>query len=418
MADTGFVRRGHITFITALRDIVVSLLPVSQLPAPWIKILYGRDVTFVFLTHPRDEKDIFCTFPLLAVLHRVIPSKWILGFLSIFPCFVAAKVVSPQGLNGFFISTPLLPSTLFQNRDKTLKNAKKIVQFIRKITTQRVYVGLAAWWPIVTNSGVAFERYLEKDDRVVVTNGHSATLASIVLSVEKICQIAALPIRDLKLLIIGVGKMGGAVAQHFFGRTSAMGLVDQNEKRLDRVAEDLRQKTASTKIEKIPVSDTGFSGAILPALVDYHIAVCTTSNVGYVIKDEALLKNCIILDDARPEAFPRIVDADRGVIVLEGGLIKVAGIQIDSDFGFGNSDNIFGCLAEAFLMNLDGLRTLKPTLGEVDAENFQKLLSVCKQNKITCGDFKAGWQLVNDDMIKKVIQSKMQLAAEKTNNIS
>lgn len=69
-------------------------------------------------------------------------------------------------------------------------------------------------------------------------------------------------------------------------------------------------------------------------------------------------------------------------------------------------------------MNLDGLRTLKPTLGEVDAENFQKLLSVCKQNKITCGDFKAGWQLVNDDMIKKVIQSKMQLAAEKTNNIS
>ncbi|MFH0985791.1 MAG: hypothetical protein V1882_09710 [Candidatus Omnitrophota bacterium] len=406
MAESDPIRRGHVTLGTAFRDILVNFLPIKQLPAKWIKRLYGYDATFVFLTHPRDEEDIFFTFPLLAILRRVIPSKWILRFLSLFPCFVAAKVNSPQGLNGFFVSTPLLPSVLFQNRDKTLRNAKNIIRFVRKITTQKVYIGLAAWWPIVTNSGAAFDRFLEKNDRIVVTNGHAATLASIVLSVEKICEIASLPIKDLRLLVVGVGRMGGAVVQHFYGKANALGLVDQNEKRLDRVAQDLQQKTTVTKIEKFAVSENNFSDAILPALANYHIAVCTTSNVGYVIKDAALLRDCIILDDARPEAFPRIVNTDKRVIVLEGGLIKVKGIKTDSDFGFGSADNIFGCLAEAFLLNLDQLRTLKPTLGEVDPENFQMLLNVCKENEVTCGDFKSGWQIVADEMIKKVIEHK------------
>jgi predicted amino acid dehydrogenase len=409
MAESDSIRRGHVTLGTALRDILINFLPIKQLPAYWIQRLFGYNATFIFLTHPRDEEDIFFTFPLLASLRRVIPPKWILSILSIFPCFVAAKVYSPQGLKGFFISTPLLPAILFQNRDKTLKNAQNIIRFVRKITSQKVYIGLAAWWPIVTNSGAAFSRFLETNDRVVVTNGHAATLASIVLSVEKICRIAALSIKDLRLLVIGVGKMGGGVVQHFYGKANALGLVDQNEKRLDRIAQDLRQKTAATKIEKFSVSEDNFSDAILPALANYHIAVCTTSNVGYVIKDAALLRNCIILDDARPEAFPRIVSPDNGVIVLEGGLIKVSGIKTDSDFGFGSADNIFGCLAEAFLMNLDDSRTLKPTLGEVNPDNFQTLLNVCKENKVTCGDFKSGWQIVPDEMIKNVIENKPKL---------
>lgn len=413
MADSGAIRRGHVTFGTALRDIFISLLPVKQLPVWWIQRLYGRDATFVFLTHPRDKEDIYFTFPLLGKLRRVIPSQWILGFLSLFPCFVAAKVDSPQGLRGFFISTPLLPSVLFQNRDKTLKNAQKIIQFVRKITTQKVYIGLAAWWPIVTNSGAAFERFRQENDRVIVTNGHAATLASIVLSVEKICQIASLPIKDLKLLVIGVGKMGGAVVRHFYGCAEELGLVDQNEQRLDRITEELQQNRATTKIEKFVVSENNFSDAILPALANYHITVCTTSNVGYVVKDTALLKNCIILDDARPEAFPRVVNSEQGVIVLEGGLIKVNGIKIDSDFGFGSTDNIFGCLAEAFLMNVDGMQTLKPTLGEVDPDNFQKLLHVCKQYGISCGDFKAGWQSVNDEMVKRLIENKIKQSDRK-----
>lgn len=406
MAESASKRRGHVTLGTAFRDIFINFLPIKQLSSKWIQRLYGYDATFVFLTHPRDEEDIFFTFPLLAALRRFIPSKWILSALSLCPCFVAAKVHSPQGLSGFFISTPLLPSTLFQNRDKTLKNAQNIVRFVRKITTRKVYIGLAAWWPIVTNSGAAFSRFLEVNDRVVVTNGHAATLASIVLSVEKICRIAALPINDLKLLVIGVGKMGGAVAQRFYRQANVLGLVDQNEKRLDRVAQDLRQNTNGAKIEKFTVSEENFSDAILPALTNYHVAVCTTSNVGYVIKDAALLRDCIILDDARPEAFPRIVDPDKGVMILEGGLIKVKDIKIDSDFGFGSEDNVFGCLAEAFLMNLDNAQTLKPTLGEVDPKNFQVLLDVCKKNGITCGDFKSGWQIVADEMIKKVIERK------------
>lgn len=320
---------------------------------------------------------------------------------------MVARVKTKEGRTGVFVSTSLLPAELLTQRNRMLKHAEKLLKFIRKITANRVYVGLAAWWPMVTNNGLALKRFLGEDDRIVITNGHTATLASLVLSVQKLCNLAEWSLNELRLLVIGVGKMGGAVAQAFNGKVGLLGLVDQNMVRLERFEAALREKGVHSETEKLAVNETDFSKKVLPALGRYHIAVCTTSNIGYVIQDPSVLKDCIILDDARPEAFPRAVNVGKSVAVLEGGLMRFPGIVVDGDFGFGADENVFGCLAEALLLNLDGLKTLRPTLGEVDSENFNRLLEFCRIRGITQGEFKSGHETVDDELLRKILKAKM-----------
>lgn len=374
-----------------------------------MKWLYGFEPTFIFLTHPRTPEDIYRCIPGLRLLRGVVGERLVLRLLSYCPAYVVAQVKTKEGLRGMFVSTSLLPADLFSQRNRMLRHAGRILSFIRKITSRRVYVGLAAWWPMVTNNGLALKRFLKEDDRLIITNGHTATLASILLSVRKLCELANLSLKHLRLLIIGVGKMGGAVAEAFNGEVSLLGLVDQNPLRLERFEGWLKQKPDASDIESIAVSEADFSEKVLPALARYHIGICTTSNIGYVIHDPGALRDCIILDDARPEAFPRLVNQEKNVAVLEGGLIHVKGIEVDSDFGFGTEENIFGCLAEALLLNLDGLRTLRPTLGEVDLENFSRFLEFCKVCGITQGEFKSGHRTVDDHILRQILQTKISV---------
>ena len=336
-----------------------------------------------------------------------MPENFLFHLLSLCPAYVVARVKTKEGLEGIFVSTSLSPKELFGQRRRMLNHVARILSFIRKITSGRVYVGLAAWWPMVTDNGLALKRFLREDDRLVITNGHTSTLASIVLSVEKLCRLVKLPTKELKLLVIGVGKMGGVVAEAFYGKVSLLGLVDQNPIRLERFEARLKEKIPASMTEKLVVSETDFSSRVVPALAKYHMAVCTTSNIGYVIRNSEILKDCIILDDARPEAFPRIVNTDRNVAVLEGGLIRIKGIKMDADFGFGREENVFGCLAEAFILNLDRLQTLKPTLGEVDLDNFWKFLEFCRTHGIGEGEFKSGHSKVEEATLKKMLEAKM-----------
>lgn len=397
---------------TVLRDFAIAYLPARFASDRLLRTLYGhRKPTFIFLTHPRSLEDIYHLMPIFRGLKRFLPESWLLKILSLCPCYVTAHVTSKEGLLGIFLSTPLLPSELFSKRSQTLKVTGHIIEFIRKITSSQVYVGLAAWWPIVTDGGKAFRRFIAPGDRIIVTNGHCATLASIVMSIDKICALGGLSVSDARILVIGVGKMGGAVAEAFNNKCASIGLIDQNEIKMQRFAAWLKQGKSTTQIDVISVSDDDFESKVIPALESYDVAVCTTSNIGYVIRDERKLKNCIILDDARPEAFPRIVDSSRNAVVLEGGLIKVPGIQMDSDFGFGKNENIFGCLAEAFILNLDQLRTVRPTLGGVAPENFEAFLRTCRRYGITEGDFKSGQRIVEPSLIGQILRHKRAMVA-------
>ena len=393
-----------ITFLKAMRDLIISRLPFDKLPLWLINFLYGFSPDFVFLVHPRGINDMYNTIPFLRKWRYLMPEKFILKFASFWPAGVVADVRWNGKLKGHIVSTPMLPEMLFAKREYVANSIPKIVNFIRKISNSRVYVGLGGWWPIVTNRGLAFKRGLRENDSIVITNGHTATALSIFLTIKTISRIADIPLGNLKIAIIGVGKIGKAVLTLLSGNVDIIGLFDTNEVWLDIAAQKAKKHPDSSNIKIHKVADKQLDKDTVSKLCEYHIAVCTTSNIELIIKDSDMLKNILVIDDSRPEAFPRIVDTNKKVLVLEGGLVKLKGVKMGADFGFNKEDNVFGCMAEAIILALDKEQSVKSILGDIDFENLKNMENFFRENDISEGDLKSGRQNINDGILCEVMK--------------
>ncbi len=85
--------------------------------------------------------------------------------------------------------------------------------------------------------------------------------------------------------------------------------------------------------------------------------------------------------------------------------MKIPNVKMDSDFGFGTEENVFGCLSEAIMLSIDQMRKFKPNVGEVDYKNMFNLIEFCKNSDIEAGEFKCGLKTVSAEEIRAVFFS-------------
>ena len=266
-------------------------------------------------------------------------------------------------------------------------------------------VGLGGLWPMVTKRGLVLTKY-GKQMNLKLTNGHCGTLVSLFLTIEKLSTISKTSLSDMKIVIIGAGKMGTNLARALYGKVAAITLVDINEKRLHIVEEKLKGITAKTDIHKFNNRDD--VGGITKILENNHIAVSTTSNLTRILRPEQIPSGSIFIDDSRPEGIPREINK-KDIVVLEGGLLKIHGINQHYDFGFGVDENVFGCFAEAFILAADKGVNIQPTLGDVDFYNFQKMLGAIKTVGVSVGDFKSCDMLIPNGQLEQILKEKYYL---------
>ncbi len=400
------------TLLRYIRDNIVINLPVRRLPRFLIRILYGIDAKFAFLVHPRGYQDAFISLPFFKPLKFFLRRQVAYDFLSHTSPFILNRVRTPHGVQGIVIGQLTVPEIMFNKRKETLKQLERMIQFVGKVCAPHAVVGLGGWFPMVSRRGSSLE-HLAKQLDLTITNGHCGTLASIYMTVEKITALASINFADLQLAVIGVGKMGTNVARAFNGKVKKITLIDINEANLVKTKQLLEAAKLKTEIE---LHFSGQSDASMKDILSrHHVGVCATSTFRNLLKLKDMPLGFIAIDDSRPEALPR--DPRKERIVLEGGLLKIAGAEIDYDYGFGAGDNVFGCLGEAFLVALDGQKQVKATVGDVDLDNFFRLLKLCHESGVTEGDLKSSNDTITKDDILSAV-GRRKYSAEKSGNVS
>ena len=99
---------------------------------------------------------------------------------------------------------------------------------------------------------------MQKSRNVKVTNGHCGTLVSLYLTIMDLAKSAEIPSNEIKVVILGAGRMGTNLARSLYGKVAAITLVDINEVRLNKVEEILKETMANTDIQKYTNrNDTG-----------------------------------------------------------------------------------------------------------------------------------------------------------------
>lgn len=395
-----------ISSLHVLRDTIIFFLPIRRMPFFIVKILYGVNPRFIFFIHPRRTEDIYIGFPPSVLIRRLLGKKLFLKTTFLFYPTVVSIIRTPRNINGLVISSFLLPELFLKNKRIALREAIRGLHLSSRLLPKDSILGLGALWPMVTRRGLSLKRLAAVKD-TAITNGHCGTLISLFLTIKNIAEIAGARLGDLKVAILGVGKMGENLARALYGKVATLTLVDINEARLDFVEEKLKKTMSETDIQKYTNRED--FGGMREVFENNHIIVCTTSNVRRIIKPEEIPDNSIIIDDSRPEGIPRDLTSNR--VVLEGGLLKISGINQNYDYGFGFDENVFGCLAESYLLAADSCKTIRPTLGEVDFDNFDKMMSICRELNVTVGDFKCRDKIIEKDRIASIIKSKTDLAA-------
>lgn len=395
-----------VSLLHVLRDTIIFFLPIKRLPPFVVKILYGVRPRFIFFIHPRRSEDIYIALPPAVIMRRLLGKRLFLKVIFLFCPTVVSIIRIPQNINGLVVTSPLLPEFFLRNRKIALREAVRALYFSSKLLLKGGVFGLGALWPMVTRRGLSLKRFaLTKN--TVITNGHCGTLISLFLTIKNIAEISNVRLEDLKVAILGVGKMGENLARALYGKVATLTLVDINETRLDFVEEKLKKVMRETDIQKYTNRED--FGGMKEIFENNHIIVCTTSNVRRIIKPEEIPDNSVIIDDSRPEGIPRELSGNR--VVLEGGLLKIKGIIQNYDYGFGFDENVFGCLAESYLLASGFSKDLTPTLGDIDFENFEKMMSLCQKLNVTVGDFKCRDKIIEKEKIISIIKSKADLAA-------
>jgi predicted amino acid dehydrogenase len=400
-------RKWWFSLFSFLRDTFVYILPIRHLPEIISKICYGINPKFVFFVHPRRLEDVYVALPFLGWIRRIFGKKIFLKTLRLVPPMVLSSIRTLQGVNGLIISSSLMPEFILGNRRLALKESIKGLHVSSKIAQKAAVFGLGGLWPMVTRRGLALRRY-QKKNRIIITNGHCGTLISLVLMIKRLADLADLPLYKLKIAILGVGKMGTNLISILYGKVGTITLIDINEQRLNSVESKLREVIAPTDIQKYTNHED--VGGIKDVLAKNHIIVCTTSNLRRILKPDQIPDNTIIIDDSRPEAIPRELGEGQRV-VIEGGLLKIRGIRQFYNFGLGVDENVFGCLAEAFLLAADSLENLQPTLGDINFSNFEKMLLACNKLGVDVGDFKCRDEIIPTEKIVSILKSKIDLMA-------
>ncbi len=391
-----------LSLLFLLRDCIVFLLPIKRLPPPIVKLLYGFNPKFVFFAHPRRTEDIYVSFPYLVPMRRFLGRLLFEKIIRLFPPFVSNVIRTEQGIDGVVVGTLSLPKVLLNNRKAAIRDSLKGLFFSSKITPKGAVLGLGGLWPMVTRRGIALTRYAKPRD-IIVTNGHCGTLTSLFLTIQKLSALAGIPFKELKVAILGAGKMGTNLACALYGKISALTLVDTSEVVLNRLEERLKTTMLATDIQKY--TNKNDTGSITDVFKNSHITVCTTSNVTCILKPEQIPGNTIIIDDSRPEAIPRNLNKDN-CVVLEGGILKIKGIRQNYDFGFGMDENVFGCLAESFLLAIDRGKKLSATLGDVDFKNLENMISACREYGVIVEDFKSRDEYVPVEGLVSILKNK------------
>ncbi|HBR15760.1 MAG TPA: hypothetical protein DD723_09540 [Candidatus Omnitrophica bacterium] len=396
------------SILSFIRDCIIFILPFKHLPRIFVRILYGVNPDFIFFVHARRREDIYIALPFLVPIRKLLGRNQFSRFLHCLPPFVLDRIEVIQDnihVEGMVVTSIYLPETLLQNNKKSLEESVRGLTFIAKICSKNTVVGLGGLWPMVTRRGLALTKYGKQRD-LTLTNGHCGTLVSLYLTIEKLANISRISLNDMKIVILGAGKMGTNLARALYGKVATITLVDINEKRLNAVEEKLKTIASETDIQKFNNRDD--IGGITKILENNHVAVSTTSNLTRILRPTQIPPNTIIIDDSRPEGIPRDI-SKHGAVALEGGLLQIHGIKQHYDFGFGIDENVFGCLAESFMLAADNGLNILPTLGDVDFVNFHKMLSRLKELGVNVGDFKSCDEYIPDEQLIKMLQSKSDL---------
>ncbi len=357
-----------------LRDLALSLLPKSLLP------IFFRPVDFIFIVHPRNEADVPRRFPFA----RYLPDRFIRLLLPFLWPVAGPKITglsSKKGdpMTGIVFFCPLTAEQMFADPKRARKKIRRTVTVADKLSPNVIGLG-GLIPPILRDSWESLDPV-----SAVITTGRVFTAVLVVEDLKRAVRNVGMEFKEAKVAVLGAaGLIGSLVTKLIAPRVGSLLLIDRRMNALENLARDLDPGTTPS------LAITSEFGRLNE--VDFVVAV--TNAFRPPLLDTHFKPGTVVIDASQPpNVAPTILEARKDVLVLEGGIARIPGMQCPFDFGFLHPDELFGCLAEAIILCWAGTGR-QDVEGKSTLEFAAQMQKIAQEIGIVPADFRSFGSLV------------------------
>ena len=348
---------------------------------------------FLFLAHPRDLKEIKRQIPILKLFGPRVGKRVLRKMNPVRISKIDTPLVAPNGtkIEGDFIVIPEYAAMLFEN----LRGIRQKVKDAVRMGTQLgdFNVGLGSFLPAILSGG----DFLESEYNVRVCTGSNFNTYIMISNLYTAASKLNINLCNETICIIGATLPTGInVASELALVAKKVILSDVPSKalKLDAVKKQIEERLKEEKATSCQIEIETDSSKLSQA----STFMVFTSATGTLPSVEQLSPGTLILDDTQPRAISKEYEtARRDLIVCEGGLISLPGVNTHFNFGLLRKDVMWGCLAETIALawlgangddkssidfSLKGHAAAKKIASLVDAMGFTQIPLMSRKKEV------------------------------------
>ncbi len=347
---------------------------------------------FAFITHPLEIADYYRKFPFL----KPLPDSWVERLFKHVPAMKVSDItgiVSKTGkeAEGWFVGCPLTAKMMMQlDQDFVMKKIIESARLAEKLGAK--IVGLGAFTSVVGDAGIT----VAKNVNIAVTTGNSYTVGAALEGIKIAAEKMEVDLEEADIAIIGAtGSIGSACAKILAKSVKYLTLAARDINKLNRLSEHILHNYGLAAR-----TTTDIKGALKRA----DIIITVTGAVEAIIEPWDLKPGAIVLDVARPRDVSRQVGKVRDdVLVVEGGVIKVPGENVNFNFNFGFPPGLsYACMAETMILALEG-RYENFSLGrDYSVESIEEICRLAEKHGFQLAGLRSFERALTDEQILRV----------------
>jgi hypothetical protein len=347
-------------------------------PAPWLT-LDQRPLLTLFAAgeeQPVDAVSITC------LNDRVVGNGFSLRDITHGICGDLPLLSNIRQLPEGRIATLTLPRTygqIYSQSGDIVRLVEQSLNIARSLGARAV--SLTGLIPSATRYGQDIRHH---PDQPLITTGHATTTSAVVLSLQKLLQVAGRHLADEDLSFIGLGSVGTAALTlmlKVLPHPRSLTLCDLYSRRevLDALMRHLREDLGyEGKLRFVP------SGRVCPDEIYEATTLVGATNVPDVVDVSRLRPGTLLVDDSDPHCFDAARAIERletqgDILFTEGGALRAPAeihhriyvpkalewaLQYPADDD--NAHHITGCILSSLL---SGKFDYPATLGMVEAQH-------------------------------------------------
>jgi acetylornithine/succinyldiaminopimelate/putrescine aminotransferase/predicted amino acid dehydrogenase len=313
-----------------------------------------RDGKFAFLLHYTSEDDIVRTDPSFRAFSGSQLERWKHWAQSLGAGVVhhlhGIRSATGADAEGWLIALPMVPRDMLK---LGRKESLDLLEEARTVAADRgaSVIGLGGFTAIISRGG---QDLVGKG--MAITSGNTLTSVMTIGAIEEAARKAGLNLAHATVAVVGAtGSIGRLVSLLLASRVGALTLVGNPGRpdaldRCRRIADEIASSLPRDAAAPLPLA---CSVDLESALADADLVVAATSAEAAHVPLDLLRPGTLVCDVARPANIAEASGRDRGVLVFDGGLVR-----LPQPITLGPIEGLapgvcWGCLGETILLTLE-----------------------------------------------------------------